>query len=131
MTPRLLTAAAFIALAIATSGCAGLILRPMDSAPAKTAKVATRVLVFPLTVGMSELKIHRIKQWERAYQIEAAAFEACRDAVGEENRRRACMEYDHIKGKISAAQAAENAAASRRTTCQSHKVGYSVVTNCY
>jgi len=54
-------------------GCAGLILREHDSVGTKAAKVAARVLAWPVTLTLSEVVIGSIKQRE---ELEASQQQA-------------------------------------------------------
>jgi len=78
-------------LFISMSGCSHLILSDSDSTPERTGKVAARVLLFPVTLGLSEVRIMQIKE---EIQCDAEGgwwfMGACREN-SEANRNRAMM----------------------------------------
>lgn len=83
-------AAVFLA-AVVGLGCASLILRPHDSTRNRVAKVGTRVLLVPLTFGLSELAIDAEKKQAEADRAAAAAWNWRHDKIAERERLRAAI----------------------------------------
>lgn len=80
-----------LALLLTVTGCSHLILKDYDSTAERTGKIAARVLLAPITLGMSELAIHEVKA-EYACQDEGGWYfmGACREN-SDANRNRAMM----------------------------------------
>lgn len=78
-------------LFISMSGCTHLILSDSDSTSERTGKVAARVLLFPVTLGLSEVRMMQVKE---RVQCEAEGgwyfMGGCREN-STENRNRAMM----------------------------------------
>jgi hypothetical protein len=81
----------FLGALLTASGCSHLILQDHDSAATQAAKVATRIPLGLVTLGLSEMQIHEIKS-ERACQAEGGWYfmGGCREDSAE-NRNRAMM----------------------------------------
>lgn len=82
----------FLGVALVTvSGCSHLILSDTDSTAERTGKITARVLLAPVTLGLSEVRIMQIKE---EYACDAAGgwwfMGACREN-SEANRNRAMM----------------------------------------
>ena len=60
-------------IVMSTTGCIGLMLKPSDSAGEKTKKVLARIVLAPLTLGISEVKIAADRE-ELIREVEARAW---------------------------------------------------------
>lgn len=76
-----------VALLISLSGCSGLILREDDSALATTGKVATRVVLAPITILLSEVEIAHAKEREEQ-AIQQARYQRWYDSLSPERQAR-------------------------------------------
>lgn len=126
------------------SGCEGLILRDTDSTAEATGKVATRVLLCPLTFCFSELGVieaknqerhaeeqTRYRQWFQTLTPEQQERELDRQARLEAARIQALGLMMQGQGFSRPRQAPSYMPPSRETTnCRSNIVGNYVYTHC-
>jgi hypothetical protein len=127
-------------LCVALSGCASLIIRDHDTAATTTGKVATRVILAPITLGMSEVFIADAKGEEQCMREGGWWFlGACR---APEARRDALYLAPAFMQSIQRYQAPVQAytppapsyttpnLAPNRFNCTSQQVGTTTYTNC-
>lgn len=76
-----------VLLIVSLSGCSGLILRDDDSALTTTGKVATRVILAPITVLWSEIGISIAKD-EEERAIQQARYQRWYDSLSPERQAR-------------------------------------------
>lgn len=137
------------ALAVALTGCAGLILEPQDSVGMKAAKVSTRVLLGITTFGMSEVEIDSIQRHRARMQyiqrlqekIQTASKKAML-AEDEATRDYWLREHAWLSDELTAHRESLDAQAAalqqffsdrraRRRNCVSRIDGGTVHTQCY
>lgn len=85
------------ALLISVSGCSHLILKDYDSTVERTAKIAARVLLAPITIGTSEMAIHEVRMDQECRDQGLTYFPAIAGTGGCGMNSVQYMEYNHRK----------------------------------
>jgi len=129
---------AAVLLLLSLSGCVNLILNDNDSTADRTGKIAARVLLAPITLGMSEVAIHDAKKERDCDAVGGWYFMgACREN-SEANRNRAMMLMPGMMQSIN--QAARplpppvvpaQPAPRQPLHCVSRTMGAQTYTDCY
>jgi hypothetical protein len=85
------------ALLISVSGCSHLILSDSDSTAERTGKIAARVLLVPMTIGLSEAVIHEVRMGQECQDQGLTYFPAFAGTGGCGMNSVQYMEYNHRK----------------------------------
>jgi hypothetical protein len=87
----------FLGLLLVSSGCSHLILKDQDSTAVTTGKVAARVLLVPLTLGLSEAVIHEVRRGQECHDQGLTYFPAFAGTGGCGMNSIQYTEYNHRK----------------------------------